>query len=816
MPSLATTLDSVLGLGQLVWLRQPSAQQGGQTADQTALIIDDARTTLPKASGVSIRGCDTFEEFLTAIDSQTAMLLLPAVALTPAHLQTLCDTLHKVIARADLPVVIIADTLQNTSGQQTRLDMNLLAEVCAPLLLPDSALAMSLPGLMGMACRAFEALRIGVSQVAADIRSDSSSKAMREIVQRDQLFQSLLKVLPVGIAIAHDVECTQMTMNPAAAQLLDIPLSINPSKTGPDQNQLDFTCLINGKVAADDDLPMQVAARTGKAVMGQEIQIIRGDRTKLTIAFYAVPMFNAQGQTTGCAGVLVDITSLKKSEMALLKSETRLNLAQKCANAGIWEWNHQTGEIIWSDELRQLFGLPLDFDPSLENWHTTIHPDDLDEVVSTLSHHEEFQMEYRIQRPDGALQWVLTSGQLVVDENDKPLRMLGICMDITDHKLAEQALRENAERFRTMMDVSPLGVFITDVQGNYQYTNAVLQRISHMSESSLIEHGLLSLVHPDEMADVQAAWREVLVKHERFEQVCRLLLPGNQHAWIHLRAAPVIHDGELNGYIGKVEDITHQRQSQAELKRSQDRLQKTNATLAPRSEDMEELLSITAHDLKHPVVGIQGLLSLLKEDCYDKLNADNKLNLDLSLGECERMKEMLTRLSELGRIEQTRPRMGLASLRDVVDTCVKRFQSLCQQLDITLKIDVPEKQIRMPKAILEEVLSNLIDNAIKYGCSNGSGVIVITASCEDETCSITVKDNGPGIDPQHHERIFRPFRRLVAKNGQTGSGLGLTAVKRLIQRIGGQVRVVSAPSQGASFEMKFPIENEKPCEDACE
>lgn len=804
MSQLASNQNTATQSGQLVWLVSEDA------ASQTLINAEALNTS--ESACLDFHTCKSMQAVCDAIVPHTAMLVIPAEALTPESQLLLRDKLMGILSRTDLPVVVVTkDADQSSAGSQAQAhalpDVQLLDSVCSLVMLPASALTIAMPGLVKLAF---------TSHRQHEFRHETStpSGSLEKKAQHDQIFQTLLKVLPVGIVIAHDVTCSRMTMNPAAAQLLDVPLEVNPSKTGTDKQMLDFTCIENGKAIPDHDLPMQIAAKTGKSVLGKELQLIRGDGTKLDIVVYAVPLFDDHGHPCGCAGVLVDITIQKKIQLKLTKAQARLSLAQQCAKAGVWDWDFQTGEIIWSKEMYELHGLPTSFDPSFDNWHKIILPQDLPLVESTISQNQSFQMEYRTNRPDGALQWVLSTGQLANDKHGKPLRMSGICMDVTEHKITEQSLRENVVRFRTMMDASPLGVFITDDQGKYQYTNAVLQRISQMSDDQLVQDGLLSIVHSEENEHVLAAWKQAIKQKKRFEQICRLKLPNEEQAWIHLRAEPVIDNHKLSGYIGKVEDITRQRRAQAALRLSRERLQNANDTLAQRGEDMEELLSITAHDLKHPVVGIQGLLSLLKEDCYARLDEENKLNLDLSLGECERMKEMLTRLSELGRIEQTRPRMVMASFRDVVETCVKRFQAICQQYNITIRVDVPQKQVLMPKAILEEVLSNLIDNAIKYGCTGEHCVIDITATCENELCSLTVKDNGLGIAAQHHERIFRPFRRLVSDKTKTGSGLGLTAVKRLIQRIGGQVRVISAPNQGASFEMQFPVPDEAPCEES--
>lgn len=744
--------------------------------------------------------CSHPDDLFEHLGPDTAMLVTDSLSLSQTPQGELVQTLLQHKPMGNLPLIIInsdqpgADASRSESFEPD----GPLAAVTSIIHLPLSALQTTLPGLVNM-------LLNRQSRPAGPIPGIKSQKPSLSRVFYSDLFHSLMEVLPLGIVVAHDNKCEQCTMNPVAAQLIGVPVGMNPSPLDPEIEKINLKVLHHGKELLPRERPLYKAASEGRRGLGEEYTIIRGDGTRVDLMSYTVPLHDSEGRTNGALAVMVDLTDRKRMESALAQNESRLKLALKCAKAGSWEWNLITGEIHWSNELRLLHGVSANQPITLDTWIGLVAEANAQHLAQSLQARREFQLEYRLRNSPRGVQWILASGQIIHDEQGKPRRMLGICMDISDHKLAEESLRENAARFRTMVDASPLGVFITDHLGKYQYANDQLKHITHQNDSHLRTHGLSRLLHPDDKLRYEAAWNTAMAQRQRFEEICRLTHTQGQVAWVHVRAAPVLNDGKLVGYIGKVEDITRQRRAQAELRQSQQDLRLANASLAQRSEDMEELLSITAHDLKHPIVGIQGLLTLLKEDCYDNLDPDSRQNLDLSLGECDRMKEMLTRLSELGRIEQMRPRTMPTQLQEVVDTCLKRYQALCQQQSIRINAKVTPAAILMPKAIIEECLSNLIDNAIKYGCNKPESVIDVNAWTENEWCHFRVRDYGAGIAPIHHERVFKPFRRLVNKEKTDGSGIGLTAVKRLIQRIGGSVSLESNVNQGASFLIRFPF-----------
>jgi PAS domain S-box-containing protein len=163
------------------------------------------------------------------------------------------------------------------------------------------------------------------------------------------------------------------------------------------------------------------------------------------------PVFDARGAIAGVGGVASDITERKRAEQALREQRTLLAEAQKLAGLGCWEWDPSSGRVTWSDELYDIYGVERGaFQPSFESYLERVHADDRQRVARTVTgaamQSRGFTFEERIVRPDGALRQLRSHGEAVRDEAGRLVKVVGACLDITDHKAAEEALRALSRR----------------------------------------------------------------------------------------------------------------------------------------------------------------------------------------------------------------------------------------------------------------------------------------------------------------------------------------------------------------------------------
>jgi PAS domain S-box-containing protein/putative nucleotidyltransferase with HDIG domain len=212
---------------------------------------------------------------------------------------------------------------------------------------------------------------------------------------------------------------------------------------------------------------VEKALETGKPYQ-LELELIRPDGATRWVNAFGGAAHNDHGRVEGLHGTVQDITERKRVETDLREAGNRLSLAQRAAGAGMWGWDMPSGKLTWSPEFLELFGLPADTEASFDIWRKTLHPDDVEaaeqRITDAIERHVALESEYRIVRPDGEERWIAAPGDTFYDESGTPLRMTGVCLDITERKRGEEALRESEALLRGLFDAMPSGCAIYEVR----------------------------------------------------------------------------------------------------------------------------------------------------------------------------------------------------------------------------------------------------------------------------------------------------------------------------------------------------------------
>lgn len=193
------------------------------------------------------------------------------------------------------------------------------------------------------------------------------------------------------------------------------------------------------------------------------------DGAVIDVSLKVSPIFDDAAKIIGASSIARDIRKRKQMETALRRSEERLRAATSAAEIGVWYWNPGSSYVEVSANWRQLFGVPPEAKVTFETWRDAIHPEDRDRAVAELNaaseQHREFNTEYRIVRPDGALRWIVDRGRATYDEHGRAVSMAGVNVDITERKRAEQALRASEQRVRHLLDSLFVFVGVLELDG---------------------------------------------------------------------------------------------------------------------------------------------------------------------------------------------------------------------------------------------------------------------------------------------------------------------------------------------------------------
>jgi signal transduction histidine kinase len=290
-----------------------------------------------------------------------------------------------------------------------------------------------------------------------------------------------------------------------------------------------------------------------------------------------------------------------------------------------------------------------------------------------------------------------------------------------------------------------------------------------------------------------------------------LLVSGN-----HNTAIPGLNRGDEIGQLANAANVFKARNERTEkiLKETQvlskelqlreSQLKAQTAALQKSNDELDNFAYIASHDLKSPLRAIDNLSIWLREDCGDILPGESLEHLDKMQQRIKRMEGLLADLleySRIGRVEVTIEKVDTAQLLDDVVQLVSKPENFI----INMSDSLPE--ITTQVSPLKQVFLNLLTNAIKYNDKDEVSIGVTSQVLNEDFVAFSVSDNGPGIDPKFHKRIFEMFQTLQSKDVVESSGMGLAIIKKVIEGQGGEISIKSALGEGSVFTFSWPLNN---------
>lgn len=439
-----------------------------------------------------------------------------------------------------------------------------------------------------------------------------------------------------------------------------------------------------------------------------------------------------------------------------------------------------------------------------------VHPEDIEKTKKALSALEsalsvvDFENRYRCK--DGSYKWIewrsFPSGEIIY----------AAARDITARKMAEEEIKNREELFRTLSEMAPIGIFLANEIGEVILTNKRWLEITGVSFEESLGDGWIKCIHPDDLKNVRRIWTNSIDIISDAQAECRILMPGGKIKNALAKVTPIIKEGKfLSGFVGIIEDVTERKKAETERERLLIELRQKNS-------ELESIVYAASHDLRAPLVNIQGfsiridklnneLSSIIKsggdhEKCLNII--ENKIPkatnyIKISTSKMDALIKGLLQVARLGRRPLFVEKIGMNSLIDTILSSMA-FQIQAKDAEIILS-NLPDCMGDCTQ--LNQAFSNIIDNALKYSIMDRKLTITISGYSAKGKSIYTIKDTGSGISKDQIDKIWNLFFRISPSDDSQGEGLGLTMVKKIIERHGGRTWVESGP-EGTCFYIELP------------
>lgn len=705
-----------------------------------------------------------------------------------------------------------------------------------------------------------EALQQANEELKREIRDrQHAEKTLRESEER---FRSIFENVSVGISLL-DLDGYILTANEAKCRFLgyssDQLVGMHFSRlTHPEDLSLDanlFESIVCDK-RTNYTIDKRYLRQDGACVWGRiTVSVIKHD----------------DGSPRYIAVVCEDINDRKQMEEVLRESQQKYQTLFQIFPIGI-SITDKGGNIIEANEAsEEILGLSRQEHTSrtydAPNWQiirldgTPMPAAEFASVRALTENRVIENMEMGIVKAQDKITWISVTAAPI------PLPDYGVAIayiDVSDRKRMEKALRESQQKYKTLFQILPIGISITDKQGNWIEANAASEKIMGLSVSDRINANYvtpnLQVIRPDgsmmprtEFANVKALIQNQVIKNHE----SGIVKPDGKITWISATAAPIpLRD---SGVVVAYLDITERKQAEEALQKAKEVAVREAKRSEIANRAKSEFLTNMSHELRTPLNGILGYTQLLKQDTTLTNPQHHNLHIIHQCG--EHLLTLINDILDLAKIEAQKMELYPTEfhLPNFLNSLADLFQLRAQQKDIIFTYQVLSP---LPNGVmadnkrLRQVLCNLLSNAIKFtdqgevtftvsvvnrtdvksACTNyalesnpGGFCTNVTINSQNQvpkpaptnqvysrvakgqhckTIRFQIKDTGVGIDSHQLAQIFLPFHQVSDQSHATeGTGLGLAISQKLIQLMGSEIKVKSIPGNGSTFwfDINLPL-----------
>jgi PAS domain S-box-containing protein len=564
------------------------------------------------------------------------------------------------------------------------------------------------------------------------------------------------------------------------------------------------------------DCPIDRALPEDCSIRAHEDVFLRKDGTFFPVVCAVSPFFDAEGRPVGTVVEVRDVTEERRAQEEIRERERQFRFLADSIPQQVWVTRADGYHEYYNQRWYDYTGLSEEESVGT-GWTELLHPDDVEHTArlwqNSVRTGEPYSIEYRFRRHDGEYRWFLGQALPLRDEQGSIVRWFGTLTDIQDHKEAE-AERErliaeiDLERHRLHKIFEEAPAFIATLDGpNHLFGSAnphYLKLVGHrevvgktVAEAlpEVVEQGFIDLLDQVYRSGEPFIGSEIPV-----------LLQSRRDADPEERIVNFVYQpmlgvtGRPTGIFVHGVDVTDQVVARRVIEEKAEELAQLTRALELSNRELDQFAYVASHDLKAPLRGIANLSQWLEEDLEGELNPEAREHLELMRGRVNRMEGLIDGIleySRAGRVREKPERVEVSALlTDVLD-----LLGVPEEVRVELPDELPTLFTeRLP---LQQVFLNLIGNAVKYA-GRDDPMVGVEVSDRGLFLEFVVSDNGPGIAPEYHDRIFGIFQTLEARDKVEGTGIGLSLVKKIVEARGGRVWIESEEGDGAAFHFLWP------------